>query len=69
MAHLDSGGIVKIGTYVAPKMILVGKVSPKGEIKSTPEERLLRAIFGDKAACGKQVALLPTFFRGDCDWG
>ncbi|BCD50045.1 DNA-directed RNA polymerase subunit beta/beta' [Helicobacter suis] len=49
VAHLDSGGIVKIGTYVAPGMILVGKVSPKGEIKSTPEERLLRAIFGDKA--------------------
>ncbi|WP_104685485.1 DNA-directed RNA polymerase subunit beta/beta' [Helicobacter bizzozeronii] len=49
VAHLDSGGIVKIGTYVSAGMILVGKVSPKGEMKSTPEERLLRAIFGDKA--------------------
>ncbi|WP_053945338.1 DNA-directed RNA polymerase subunit beta/beta' [Helicobacter ailurogastricus] len=49
VAHLDNGGIVKIGTYVSAGMILVGKVSPKGEMKSTPEERLLRAIFGDKA--------------------
>ncbi len=49
LTHLDESGIVKIGTYVKPGMILVGKVSPKGEIKPTPEERLLRAIFGDKA--------------------
>ena len=49
LMHLDESGIVKIGTYVKPGMILVGKVSPKGEIKPTPEERLLRAIFGDKA--------------------
>ena len=47
--HLDESGIVKIGTYVKPGMILVGKVSPKGEVKPTPEERLLRAIFGEKA--------------------
>jgi DNA-directed RNA polymerase subunit beta len=47
--HLDDSGIIKIGTYVKPGMILVGKVSPKGEIKPTPEERLLRAIFGEKA--------------------
>jgi len=47
--HLDDSGIVKIGTYVKPGMILVGKVSPKGEVKPTPEERLLRAIFGEKA--------------------
>ncbi|MCE3037406.1 DNA-directed RNA polymerase subunit beta/beta' [Helicobacter sp. faydin-H20] len=47
--HLDNSGIVKIGTYVSGGMILVGKVSPKGEVKSTPEERLLRAIFGEKA--------------------
>jgi len=47
--HLDSSGIVKIGTYVKSGMILVGKVTPKGEIKPTPEERLLRAIFGEKA--------------------
>jgi len=49
LMHLDESGIVKIGTYVKPGMMLVGKVSPKGEIKPTPEERLLRAIFGDKA--------------------
>ena len=49
LTHLDESGIVKVGTYVKPGMILVGKVSPKGEIKPTPEERLLRAIFGDKA--------------------
>lgn len=49
VAHLDSSGIIKIGTQVKPGMILVGKVSPKGEVKPTPEERLLRAIFGEKA--------------------
>ena len=49
LLHLDESGIVEIGTYVKPGMILVGKVSPKGEIKPTPEERLLRAIFGEKA--------------------
>ncbi len=47
--HLDDSGIVKVGTYVKPGMILVGKVTPKGEVKPTPEERLLRAIFGEKA--------------------
>ncbi len=49
LTHLDESGIVKVGTDVKPGMILVGKVSPKGEIKPTPEERLLRAIFGEKA--------------------
>ena len=49
LAHLDESGIVKIGTYVTGGMILVGKASPKGEVKPTPEERLLRAIFGEKA--------------------
>jgi len=49
LAHLDDSGIVKIGTAVSGGMILVGKVSPKGEVKPTPEERLLRAIFGEKA--------------------
>lgn len=47
--HLDVSGIVKVGTYVTGGMILVGKVSPKSEAKPTPEERLLRAIFGEKA--------------------
>ncbi|MBL0707779.1 MAG: DNA-directed RNA polymerase subunit beta [Sulfurimonas sp.] len=49
LVHLDESGIVKIGTKVSGGMILVGKVSPKGEVKPTPEERLLRAIFGEKA--------------------
>ena len=49
LAHLDDSGIVKIGTNITGGMILVGKVSPKGEVKPTPEERLLRAIFGEKA--------------------
>ena len=49
IVHLDDSGIVKIGSYVKGGMILVGKVSPKGEVKPTPEERLLRAIFGEKA--------------------
>jgi DNA-directed RNA polymerase subunit beta len=49
ITHLDDSGIVKIGTYIKPGMIMVGKVTPKGEIKPTPEERLLRAIFGEKA--------------------
>ncbi len=49
LLHLDESGIVQIGTYVKAGMILVGKISPKGEIKPTPEERLLRAIFGEKA--------------------
>ncbi len=49
LAHLDESGIVKLGTTISGGMILVGKVSPKGEVKPTPEERLLRAIFGEKA--------------------
>ena len=49
LVHLDESGIVKIGTHIKGGMILVGKVSPKGEVKPTPEERLLRAIFGEKA--------------------
>ncbi|MCP5063503.1 MAG: DNA-directed RNA polymerase subunit beta [Ignavibacteriae bacterium] len=49
ISHLDNSGIVKVGTFVKSGMILVGKVTPKGEIKPTPEERLLRAIFGEKA--------------------
>jgi DNA-directed RNA polymerase subunit beta len=49
LSHLDESGIVKLGTHVKGGMILVGKVSPKGEVKPTPEERLLRAIFGEKA--------------------
>ena len=49
LTHLDDSGIVKIGTYVKPGMILVGKISPKGDVKPTPEERLIRSIFGEKS--------------------
>ena len=49
LQHIDESGIVKIGTYIKPGMIMIGKVTPKGEVKPTPEERLLRAIFGEKA--------------------
>ena len=47
--NLDENGIIRIGAEVEPGDILVGKVTPKGETELTPEERLLRAIFGDKA--------------------
>ena len=49
LKNLDENGIVRIGSEVRPGDILVGKVTPKGETELTPEERLLRAIFGDKA--------------------
>ncbi|MEX2614320.1 MAG: hypothetical protein WD380_12145, partial [Gaiellaceae bacterium] len=49
LADLDERGIVRIGAEVNPGDVLVGKVTPKGETELTPEERLLRAIFGEKA--------------------
>ena len=49
LADLDERGIIRIGAEVRPGDILVGKVTPKGETELTPEERLLRAIFGEKA--------------------
>ncbi|WP_394216869.1 DNA-directed RNA polymerase subunit beta [Brachybacterium vulturis] len=49
LADLDERGIIRIGAEVEPGDILVGKVTPKGETELTPEERLLRAIFGEKA--------------------
>ncbi len=65
ISHLDNSGIVKVGTYVTPGMILVGKVTPKGEIKPTPEERLLRAIFGEKAGHVINKSLVcPTSMEG-----
>ncbi len=65
LSHLDNSGIIKIGTYVKPGMILVGKVTPKGEIKPTPEERLLRAIFGEKAGHVINKSLYcPTSMEG-----
>ena len=49
LSDLDDRGIIRIGADVVPGDILVGKVTPKGETELTPEERLLRAIFGEKA--------------------
>ena len=55
---LDESGIIRIGAYVKPSDILVGKVTPKGETQLTPEEKLLRAIFGDKAGDVRDASLL-----------
>ncbi len=57
LSHLDEFGIVKIGTYVKPGDILVGKVTPKGEAQLTPEEKLLQAIFGEKSRDVKESSL------------
>lgn len=56
-ARLDESGIVYIGAEVAPGDVLVGKVTPKGETQLTPEEKLLRAIFGEKASDVKDTSL------------
>ncbi|KPJ57137.1 DNA-directed RNA polymerase subunit beta [Parcubacteria bacterium DG_74_2] len=57
LKDLDEEGIVRIGAEVGPNDILVGKISPKGETELTPEERLLRAIFGEKAKEVKDTSL------------
>ncbi len=57
LAKLDESGIVYIGAEVGPGDILVGKVTPKGETQLTPEEKLLRAIFGEKASDVKDNSL------------
>ena len=65
MTNLDEAGIVHIGAKVNPGDILVGKVTPKGESPMTPEEKLLRAIFGEKAADVKDTSLrLPPGVSG-----
>ncbi|MEC7029287.1 MAG: DNA-directed RNA polymerase subunit beta, partial [Pseudomonadota bacterium] len=65
LKHLDEAGIVHIGAEVSPGDILVGKVTPKGESPMTPEEKLLRAIFGEKAADVKDTSLrLPPGTTG-----
>jgi len=58
LKDLDEEGIVRIGAEVRPNDILVGKISPKGEVDLTPEERLLLAIFGEKAKNVKDTSLL-----------
>jgi DNA-directed RNA polymerase subunit beta len=57
LRNLDESGIIRIGAEVKPGDIIVGKISPKGETQLSPEERLLRAIFGDKAGDVKDTSL------------
>ena len=54
---LDERGIIRVGAYVKPGDIMIGKITPKGESDPTPEEKLLRAIFGDKAGDVKDASL------------
>ena len=65
LARLDEAGIVHIGAEVQAGDVLVGKVTPKGETQLTPEEKLLRAIFGEKASDVKDTSLkVPTGMSG-----
>ncbi|MGC1509855.1 DNA-directed RNA polymerase subunit beta [Ketobacter sp. MCCC 1A13808] len=65
LGKLDESGIVHIGAEVGPGDILVGKVTPKGETQLTPEEKLLRAIFGEKASDVKDTSLrVPSSTKG-----
>ena len=54
---LDENGLIRIGAHVKPGDILIGKITPKGESDPSPEEKLLRAIFGDKAGDVKDASL------------
>ena len=65
LRNLDDSGIIRIGASVKPDDILVGKITPKGETQLTPEEKLLRAIFGDKARDVKNTSLkVPPGIEG-----
>ncbi|MBI5826985.1 MAG: DNA-directed RNA polymerase subunit beta [Deltaproteobacteria bacterium] len=65
LKDLDESGIVRIGAEVAPGDILVGKITPKGETQLSPEEKLLRAIFGEKAEDVKDTSLrVPPGIEG-----
>ncbi len=65
LSRLDESGIVHIGAEVGPGDILVGKVTPKGETQLTPEEKLLRAIFGEKASDVKDTSSrVPSGMNG-----
>ena len=65
LSKLDEAGIVYIGAEVSAGDILVGKVTPKGETQLTPEEKLLRAIFGEKASDVKDTSLrVPSSYNG-----
>ncbi len=58
--NLDENGIIRIGAWVEPGDIIIGKITPKGESDPSPEEKLLRAIFGDKAGDVKDASLKAT---------
>jgi DNA-directed RNA polymerase subunit beta len=63
--HLDENGIIRIGAEVKEGDILIGKITPKGETDPTPEEKLLRAIFGDKAGDVKDASMkAPPSLKG-----
>ncbi len=65
LSKLDESGIVYIGAEVQPGDVLVGKITPKGETQLTPEEKLLRAIFGEKASDVKDTSLrMPSGMKG-----
>ncbi len=65
LRNLDENGIVRIGAEVKERDILVGKITPKGESDPTPEEKLLRAIFGDKSSDVKDASLhVPAGMKG-----
>ncbi len=65
LKNLDESGIIRIGANVKPDDIMVGKITPKGETQLTPEEKLLRAIFGDKARDVKNTSLkVPPGIEG-----
>jgi DNA-directed RNA polymerase subunit beta len=65
LRQLDQSGIIRVGAWVKPGDIIVGKVTPKGETQLTPEEKLLRAIFGEKAGDVKDASLkVPPGIEG-----
>ena len=65
LKNLDECGIIRLGAKVKPEDIMVGKITPKGETQLTPEEKLLRAIFGDKARDVKNTSLkVPPGIEG-----
>ena len=65
LKNLDESGIIRIGAEVKPGDILVGKITPKGETQPSPEEKLLRAIFGEKAGAVKDTSLrIPPGVEG-----
>ncbi len=58
--NLDENGIIRVGAHIEPGDIMIGKITPKGESDPSPEEKLLRAIFGDKAGDVKDASLKAT---------